>query len=735
MTGAVRGSLVALVAIVAIGASACVTPTQLLVRIDSDLTTDVSPRVPGDGVLRAVRVEVCEGSCDRAGSARDQRFWAVSRESGGVRVPFSFGVAPRDPAEPGQVELRVDALEVADETTTEVLFTTRRTVPFVAGQRIEVPIFLSRGCVGRSCPPGLTCGDDGQCMRPSGPDAGLDVATLDAGLLDAGLLDAGLADAGLAEAGAVDAWSLDAAEPDAPRLEDASPIDAPMRDAPTSDAQTSDAGLDASAADAGPCAWTDEPFPSAWTAVSSTGINGGWVRGLARGDGDAILTTGTSQNTTFTWLSSTSTSAHFVSRESSAGTWVTFATFDRARFSGYGQLSQVAEHAGVVYVAGTTIEALGIAAAGGSVTVPEMPAAADTALRAGVVVVALDASSGRPRWAQTIKTLEARDFLDAIVADEAGIWIAFRSFPATGAEIGALTVGGEARAVDVGPAEGHARIARLAPDGSVTSVRAFGGIAANGLDIASLGAGELLVAIEHSLLTGHTEVSGLTPTPPPGEMVLARLGVSGDSLWSASLECAAGTWRARAGRLAVVDDRVFFGLRATTLAGEAACTSLRIRDATGERSASLPGTTADWMAVTSFDVCDGAWTGDSFTMAVAAPASFSAIAADRRAVVITGHVGVGGVSADGRTISGREIATGDGSDAFAFVLSPSLSLRFSRMLGGTRDSILTGGDDYGTSVLVAGPDRMFLSVGLTDVEVLDGVTIPGGARRIQFHLR
>ena len=33
------------------------------------------------------------------------------------------------------------------------------------------------------------------------------------------------------------------------------------------------------------------------------------------------------------------------------------------------------------------------------------------------------------------------------VADEAGIWVAFRSFPATGAEIGALTVGGEARAV------------------------------------------------------------------------------------------------------------------------------------------------------------------------------------------------------------------------------------------------------------------------------------------------
>ena len=162
--------------------SACSTSTQLLVSIDSDLATDVVPRVPGDHVLRAVRVEVCEIDCDRVGTPQDRRFWAVTRSSAGEPLPLSFGVAPRDASLPGQVELRVDALEVEDELATDdaVLFTVRRTVAFVPGRKIEVPIFLSAGCIAARCPLGTTCGDDGQCLpidlldAGTSPDAGRD---------------------------------------------------------------------------------------------------------------------------------------------------------------------------------------------------------------------------------------------------------------------------------------------------------------------------------------------------------------------------------------------------------------------------------------------------------------------------------------------------------------------------------------------------------------------------------
>ncbi len=750
------------------GGGCATQPTQLLVRVDTDMATDVEPRVAGDGVLRAVRVDICEQSCDRPGTARDRRFWSVSRTSseGRVRVPFSFGVAPRDLESPGQVELLIDALEVADEGAgaAEILFTARRTIAFVPGRKVEVPIFLSAGCLGASCPPGTTCDDEGQCaplgsvdagsLDAGEPDAGLDAAVpgIDAHLaIDAGLDAPGFADAPSSEdASRADVLSIDAALADAGR--DAGPVDASHdvgRDAILFDGGPPDAArFDASRPDAGPetCAPATAPFPGAWTATRHTGFSGGWVRTVGVGPTGAVLSTGTFLSSgTFTWEGSSSPAAHFVSRRSTGGTWTTFAVFDRALYSSlgsYGQVTQVIERGGVVYVAGTAIEGWSITAAGATIAVPEMPSAPTTSARVGIVVLALDAATGRPLWARTIDTRDSSDFADGIAADDDGVWVAFRSFaPSAGLEIGELLVDGAPRVIDRGPALGHARLARLdRASGAVSSVHAFGGIGANALDVDALPGGDVIVSLNVSYLDGYTSIDGIWPVPPSGEIVLTRIDPTGASRWSTALQCSVGSWRSRSGQIAVADGRVHLGFGATTSSGDTACATLRATVSDGTSvTASRLDTGPTWLGVAPFDVCDGHWLGGSlFSASVNGTpgATLTDISADARAVAITGHVGVGGLDlGGGRTIAGREAgAMADGTDGYAIVLTPAAELRFQRMLGSTTGSILTGADDYGTSIAI-GPDVLVLGLGLTAPQTLDAVTVQSGARLVDFSLR
>ncbi|MBN8614361.1 MAG: hypothetical protein J0L92_27420 [Deltaproteobacteria bacterium] len=704
-----------------LGASACAsTPTQLVVHVGSDLPTDVEPPVAGDRVLRAVRVEVCEPSCDRADAPRVERRWTVGRREdaaqGRVLLPFSFGVAPHDPASPARVEIRVEALRRVSDSVgpDDVLFATRRITAFSPGRKIDVSIFLSAGCLGTACPEGTACDDEGQCVPIEGLDAG--PASLDASL-DAGL-DASptiAEDAGIDASIATDAHVLDAIEVGS---------DAPVRDA----------GRDANA-DA-PCVLPpSEMPPTTLTAEATQGINGGWVRAVAEGAPGVRLASGQYNGSFFTWDGASSPGpTHFVSRVDGDARWTVFPRLGGA-VDGIERIDQLAEHDGVVYAAGYRTNAWSFAADGVPLSL-SAPLETDLSLRSAITVIALDAGTGRPLWARTIETDGGGDYLGGMVVDDAGILLAWRTAASSTSTIAALRVDGVVRAIDRGPADGRIRVARLDHAGTVQWIHAIGGAVFTSVDLAPTEDGAILGLFVSRLMDGSTGFVGLEPPPPFGHVVLIRLDSDGAPLWSTAVRCAdEGALSARSGAITEANGRVYAAFLATTPSLTSECGSLAI----GPGAASDPVLAREesgpvWFSTFGLATCDGELAVDQLFSASVMDVPSSAIgdiSADARSVAVTGHAGYGGFVMGTSSFAG--IDRGPGTDGFLAILTPDLDRRFFLVLG-TPESTRAIGDDYGAA-LARIDDTLHLGMAAGGMIVLDGTTIPGGANLVRFGLR
>ncbi len=713
---------VMLLANLALSIAACASvPTQLVVRIDSDLPTGVEPPVAGDRVLRAVRVEICEPSCDRVDAPRVERRWAIggSASSGRVALPFSFGVAPHDPEAPARVEIRVEALRVATDVVTEadVLFATRRVTAFSPGRRLDVSIFLSAGCLGDACPAGTACDDEGQCAPVEGLDAG--PLAIDGGLdahaaieVDAAQWDADPEDAG------VDAVAHDVG------------LDAGV------DAAISDVGVDASP-DAPPCMLpTSEPAPTSLVGEREQGFNGGWVMGVATTPGGGRLASGTYTNPTpFTWEGdSVRGPTLFVSRVEGLDRWTVFprivGTFERASF-----LSQLAERDGVVYAAGRRVEGWTITADGVTATLPALTDAADSSLRSGVVLLALDAATGRPLWHRTLETAGAGDYLEGMVVDEDGILLAWRSLPSATSTHGALTVDGVERAIDRGPVDGRVRLARFDTSGTVRWVHTIGGASFAGADLASTEDGAILSLLVTRLLDGSTGLVGLDPAPPEGPVVIMRLDRDGAPRWSRSVRCASGTFVPTSGAISQANGRVYASFLARTPSLDTECSALAIGPGAVDDPVLLRGEAGpNWFTTLALDTCGGELAvSQLFGAAVrdAPGAAIKTVTADARGVVVTGYAGSGGFTTSSGTIAGRD--PGGGTDGFIAVLTPSLDRRFFLVFGPTAFA-LDGVDDYTESAVLLG-DTLHLALALSGAQTLAGLSVESGARLVRFGLR
>lgn len=231
--GATRRDRAAL-ALVAWVASCTYPRTEVVVRVDSDLSW-------GSGqLLRALVIDV------RAGSAEAEvvthTVVALGRADGGVGLPLSFGMSPRDQDASRRAWVQVlgcgDATGCgADGTATAPLVVQRALVGYVSGETRRLDLLLSSRCRGRACGATETCDPGtGSCVSAVvSPDRLRPVREL----LDAAVVDAPTMDATRPDVSVVDAPRADVPRADTPISNDV-PIasDRPVSDRP--DASTDD---------------------------------------------------------------------------------------------------------------------------------------------------------------------------------------------------------------------------------------------------------------------------------------------------------------------------------------------------------------------------------------------------------------------------------------------------------------------------------------------------------------
>lgn len=176
-----------------------ITPTQLVVWVDTDLPATVFDRIE-------VRVDGPDGPALRR---------AVDA------LPVSFGIRPKrdDPR-------RRVTVEASASRGGELLLETASATTFLEHRRLRLDIFLSHQCLRVACPPGQTC-RRGTCEDVAVDPHGLPPGDDPPDLADAAVLH--------------DAAPLDAS------------VDAPMSDAAPSDAAPSDASVDAGPGPCVPC--------------------------------------------------------------------------------------------------------------------------------------------------------------------------------------------------------------------------------------------------------------------------------------------------------------------------------------------------------------------------------------------------------------------------------------------------------------------------------------------------
>jgi hypothetical protein len=709
-TGRARGlvGVVAAALVLACGCSS--TPSQLLVRLDSDLATDREPPVEGDLVLRAVRVLVCEESCDRAAAPRDERLWAVTRvdTAGRVRLPASFGVAPREGAASGTVEIVVEALRRSEPGASEaLLFSTRRWARVESGRRTDVSIFLSAGCLSADCGPGETCDDAGECVPHEVPDAGVP------------------ADAGLDAATVLDAQSFDAPEldapsaPDAPLAPDAPTLDAPALDAPALDAPALDAGADASVI----CAPAPGPGPSVPSASSEMGLSSGGISAATRTRDGSLLVAGSSRSA-FVWAGASSPGpAFFVSRLGVAGTpsWTTFFSFDPARSSSYSSITRVLEEGDRVYIAGQAPEAW----TSGTLVIPEVVTGSPTDSRRFTPrLVGLDASTGAPLWAHTFKRLGTTEFATSLAADADGVWMTTRGFGSAGT----FLLDGRADTVDRGTDVAYAHLVQVSPGGAVRFVHGIGGASVADARVATLD-GDAIVLVSGGF-DATTPIAGLDALD--GEIVLARLDASGAVVWRAAIDCTVGDWSVGSSAMAVAHGRVWLGWGASTPSSAETCTALTVRGEGASPVIARASPARGWLGALSLDACDGARTSDPIWLGTVSSSAFfglSNLSASARGIAVGGFLSRGGADLGGGTVAGRE--TGSGTDGFVALLGYDARPVFTWITGASESR--TYPDDF-VDDLILGTDRLEVVGTWSGAQTLGSLDIAAGGRLVELEL-
>lgn len=199
----------------ALFATACQSPTQLVVLVDSDYA------IPNE--LATVQVLVQ----DELGN----EVAAVAFDTAVDGLPFSFGVEPKGDVVEDTVTIQLQGLGPGDVLLVERVVA----VGFIEEERRLLPIFLPRSCESAGCGAEQTCSEAG-CVDPF-----VDVFTLpeveeegdellydfdvsgDAGQPDTGVQDAAQPDTGQPDTGMRDAGDPDppdAAQPDADMPED-----------------------------------------------------------------------------------------------------------------------------------------------------------------------------------------------------------------------------------------------------------------------------------------------------------------------------------------------------------------------------------------------------------------------------------------------------------------------------------------------------------------------------------
>lgn len=706
-----HGAAVALIVMCAAIVACAPTPSQLVVSIDSDLPVDREPPTAGDGVLRAVRVIVCEERCDVVGP-RDERVWAIGgrAELGQRALPISFGVAPRDPSAPGSVEIVVDALRSSSGARPEdVLFSTSRRVTFAAG-RVNVPIFLSAGCRGRACPDGTTCGDDGQCT--SSIDAGADV--IDGGTLDGGASDDAHHDGG------IDAWTeLDGGVPDA------SEPDAWIGDAGrdafviVTDAGTADSG----SADASTCGASIPSGPTEPTFTTGSGVDVGAVTSVSFAPDGSELVAGRGVGPFDFDGAHSDVDAYFVSRRGARGSasWTTFFTYDPARRAPWSSIVRVLERDGVVYVAAQAAEAW----TSGAVSVAELAGgSATSSSRVGAMLFGLDAATGAARWGHGLKTPGETEFVGGFTVDASGGWLVTRNFgTASGPTM--FLVDRATRRFDRGTVNGRTHLVHVTPTGAVDIVHGIGARGFSDVDVVSLGS-DVIVALAGSFTTADP-VTGLGGALPTGRAAMARLTASGAFVWGTAANCAVGDWSPTSLKIASRGGRAFMAWTSTLPSGGGLCTSFTVTDPADTTTYGLPTDGVTWLGAIGVDACTGEHDLPRLWRArvnSGSPAAFTSLDADERGVAGTGYFASGGADLGLGILTRHD--TGSGSDGFLVTFDHGLTLTHARLFG-ARASGTSWADDGGEHVAI-GHGSLLLAVALSGSDDLDGVMLARGGR-------
>ncbi|MBX7192596.1 MAG: hypothetical protein K1X94_11090 [Sandaracinaceae bacterium] len=669
--------------------------------IDSDLTSDREPPVAGDIVLRGVHVSVCEESCDRVGGARDERSWAVSRNgsAGQIALPASFGVAPRDPSRPGRVEILVEALRRSEPGAADgVLFRTRRLVSFVPERSSDVSIFLSAGCIGRECPPGSVCGDEGACV-PFGD-------------LDAGMLDAAPAE--------------DAGH-DASATEDAGPRDAGLDASDRPDALT-DARVvpDAAVPDGGlGCGPTLGP-PTVPRATSELGLSGtSGLSAVARASDGSLLVAGYSRGA-FRWAGvDHAEAAYFVSRmrsDGSAAYWTTLFTYDTARSSAFSGIARVVEVGDRVYVAGQAVEAW----SSGTVSLPEVvPGTPTDSRRLTPRLIGLDAATGAALWGHTFKLVGSTDLAAGLAADGSGAWLTTRAFG--GASSASYLVDGVDRVADRGTDAAYAHLVHVDAAGAIASIHGISGTFVADMDVA-LHEGDVVLAVY-----GGTPLVGFDEAIPDGELAIVRLDAAGHVRWGAAVDCTTGAWSPMGARLSIGGGRawVAWAARSTSVA----CAGLTVRGSGGtSRALTRTDTSRAWFGAVSIDACGGRADGTSRWLGAAGSSSFfniQSVSASAEGVAIGGYLSAGGADLGLGTIAGRDSGT-MGGDGFVVLASHEGTPVLTWITGGSAAGS-AGPDDFVDQVLLR-PGALEVVGSWSGPQDRDGVTIPEGGRLLELTL-
>lgn len=600
--------------------AACTQTSQLRVQIDSDLMADVEPPVAGDAVLRAVRVTVCDGSCDDASARRDERHWAISRRAtaGRIALPFSFGLAPPEHDASRRVELRVAALRSAHDGAgaSDVLFETRRLLGFQPGRTVDVPIFLAAGCVGLACPAGTTCGADGECVGIEEP--------LDGGVpMDAGFVC------------------------------------------------TTPPGGDAGG------------FPGSPELRSDRGLApGGSVTALAIGEEPGTVLVGGFSTTAFTWEGTSSPAgAYFVSRMRNAGgaAWTTLISYGGERLF-LSHVNRLVERDGRVYGVGLIGEQWTL---GSLVAEQPNTGSASDSRRVGVAVFALDGSDGAPLWIHTLKHPDVTDWASGIAVDETGLWVAWHAFGgAVGATIEMDRAGLSASVDRRGVlGEGRAHLAHFTPEGVLDSIHGVQGRFIHDADVVALGDGDVVFAVVGALedLEGIAPAPPGGLAEP--DIAIARLAPSGEARWASRVSCASGEWDPWTGRLSASAGRVWL---AWSTEASSPCAEVRVTERSGASISAMRAPSSAMLGAVALTACEGAGIDGTFWSASVNANPFAAVtglSSDARGAVFGGYFGVGGANLGGGMLSARDVGTG--TDSFVVAIGQDGEHEFSALLGGT----------------------------------------------------